>query len=162
MTGKLVAVTFDLDAPGRLTLTTELGPEVEVVTLPGLDAAARQAVLGRATMLLSRNTGTELFPGEAASLGHLRLVQFLTAGVDFIPLRALPPAVPIASNGGAYAEPMANMRWRWRSPPPSGCCIEQAALTQRQVQPVQAQPHARRHGLRRPRLRRHRRSPPRG
>jgi phosphoglycerate dehydrogenase-like enzyme len=34
-------------------------------------------------------------------------VQFVTAGVDFVPLGDLPAEVPVACNGGAYAEPMA-------------------------------------------------------
>jgi phosphoglycerate dehydrogenase-like enzyme len=130
MTGKLLAVTFDLDAPGRLALTQELGPEVEVLALPGLDDAARRVALGRASLLLSRNTGTELRPGEAALLGHLNLVQFLTAGVDFIPLRALPPAVPIACNGGAYAGPMAEHALAMVLAATKRLFVEQAALKQ--------------------------------
>ena len=130
MTGKMLAVTFELDAPGRLAVTTELGPEVEVVTLPGLEGGKRRAVLERAALLLSRNTGTELHAGEAALLGRLELVQFLTAGVDFIPLRALPPAVPIACNGGAYAGPMAEHALAMVLAATKRLFTEQAALRQ--------------------------------
>ena len=36
-----------------------------------------------------------------------RLIQFIIAGVDFIPLGELPEGVPVATNGGGYAESMA-------------------------------------------------------
>ena len=36
-----------------------------------------------------------------------RLLQFINAGIDHVPLADLPPNVPVANNGGAYAEPMA-------------------------------------------------------
>ena len=36
-----------------------------------------------------------------------RLIQFMIAGVDFIPLGELPEGVPVATNGGGYAESMA-------------------------------------------------------
>jgi hypothetical protein len=88
MSRALVALTFELDEPSRATVMAELGTGVEIVSLSGLDEQARRATLDRATILLSRNTGTELRAGEAELLRHLRLVQFLTAGVDFIPLRS--------------------------------------------------------------------------
>src|SRR4029077_4131817 len=34
-------------------------------------------------------------------------IQFMIAGVDFIPLGELPEGVPVATNGGGYAESMA-------------------------------------------------------
>jgi hypothetical protein len=48
-----------------------------------------------------------LRPGETTLLGDVKLIQFVTAGVDYIPLGDLPAHVPVAANGGAYAESMA-------------------------------------------------------
>ncbi len=107
MNRPLLTVAFPLDAGGRAVLAAELGETAEISVLPDHDAATRQAILRRTTILLARNTGKELLPGEAALLPGVRLIQFMTAGVDYIPLRALPAEVPIACNGGAYAEPMA-------------------------------------------------------
>jgi phosphoglycerate dehydrogenase-like enzyme len=38
---------------------------------------------------------------------NCRLLQFHSAGVDYLPLKQLPAGLPIAGNGGAFAEPMA-------------------------------------------------------
>jgi phosphoglycerate dehydrogenase-like enzyme len=103
----LLAVTFDLDEKARATVAAELSGKAEVVYLTGLDDAGRREALANAAVLLARNTGTELRPGEPEVIGRARLVQFLSAGVDFIPLRDLPAEVPVAGNSGAYAEPMA-------------------------------------------------------
>jgi phosphoglycerate dehydrogenase-like enzyme len=104
---RLLVVTFEPGEGGRATVAAELGGTAEVAYLPDLDDGARCEALAAATVLLARNTGTELRPGEHALLGTARLVQFVTAGVDFVPLRDLPAGVPVAANAGAYAEPMA-------------------------------------------------------
>jgi phosphoglycerate dehydrogenase-like enzyme len=57
--------------------------------------------------VLSRQTARELKAGESELIAHARLLQFVTAGVDYVPLAGLPAGLPIACNGGAYAEPMA-------------------------------------------------------
>src|SRR5262249_50862151 len=44
---------------------------------------------------------------EAELLAGARLIQFMIGGVDFIPLGELPKGVPVATNGGGYAESMA-------------------------------------------------------
>ncbi len=77
------------------------------VWLVDLDDQARAAALHAATAVLARDTGKELRPREPALLGDAKLIQFLTAGVDFVPLSQLPAHVPIANNGGAYADSMA-------------------------------------------------------
>jgi hypothetical protein len=68
----------DLDDPGRA------------------DACATSAVLARA----ARNSS-----GEIALLKDARLAV-VNAG-DFVPLADMPAGVPVATNGGASAEPMA-------------------------------------------------------
>lgn len=103
----LLAVTFDPSETGRAAVAAELGSSAEAVHPPGLDESSRREALASAAVLLARNTATELRAGEPALLRGARLVQFLTAGVDFIPLHALPAGVPVACNGGGYAEPMA-------------------------------------------------------
>ena len=107
VTQQTLLVTFELDARGRAIVADALGGAAEVVHLGDVEPSARAAVLRQADVLLSRNTGRELRPGEHGLIGGARLVQFLSAGVDFVPLSDLPKGVPVAANRGAYAEPMA-------------------------------------------------------
>jgi phosphoglycerate dehydrogenase-like enzyme len=105
MNAPLLVIGFPLD-PSQRALVAEAAGEAATAYLADLDPPARQAALRSATVLLARNTARELRPDEAALLGDLRLLQFMTAGVDYIPLSQLPD-VPMATNGGAYAAPMA-------------------------------------------------------
>ena len=95
-----------LDEKARAAVAAELAARPRP-SCTGLDDAGRREALANAAVLLARNTGKELRPGEPELIRRARLVQFLSAGVDFIPLRDLPAGVPVAGNGGAYAEPMA-------------------------------------------------------
>ena len=78
-----------------------------------MEAAARAEVLRRATVILAQNTAKELTPDELALIHQVRLLQFYTAGVDFIPLQALPADLPDCyqqrcvrrTDGGACARP---------------------------------------------------------
>jgi phosphoglycerate dehydrogenase-like enzyme len=106
MTPTLV-VTLKADAARRAVIESAIGSSARVVYLADLQPNERALVLAQASVLLAYNTADDLRPGEAALLGSVRLIQFITAGVDYIPLAALPVGVLIASNGGAYAEPMA-------------------------------------------------------
>lgn len=105
MSGVLV-VSFGIDA-GQTSLLLERSGAAEVLCLAGLDPAARAEALRRATVVLARNTDVELKPEERPLLAPLKLLQYITAGVDYITLSDLPADLPIACNGGAYAEPMA-------------------------------------------------------
>jgi phosphoglycerate dehydrogenase-like enzyme len=107
MDERLLVVTFEPGEGGRSAIAAELDEAARVAYLPDLEGDARREALAAATVLLARNTGTELRADEPALLGTARLVQFVSAGVDFIPLRDLPVGLPVAANAGAYAEPMA-------------------------------------------------------
>ncbi len=102
-----LAVTFEPGKTGRALITDLIAGVASPVWLTELDDQARAASLSAATALLAYDTGKELHAGEAGLLGNLRLVQFMTAGVDHIPLSQLPPHVAVANNGGAYADAMA-------------------------------------------------------
>ena len=106
MPGTLV-VSFALNAADRAIVTAAIGDAGDIIYLTDCDDAARAAALRTADVLFAANTARELRPGETALLGNARLIQFMPAGIDFIPMGDLPEGVPVASNAGAYAEPMA-------------------------------------------------------
>lgn len=102
-----VLVTLDADTEARAVLDAMLGAASQVVHLRELSEGGRVAALQSADVVLSRNLAKELQRGEDTLLGNVKLLQFVTAGIDYVPLRHLPAGLPIAANGGAYAEPMA-------------------------------------------------------
>lgn len=106
MPGTLV-VTFSLNATDRAIVADAIAGAGEIIHLADCDEARRTAALRRADVVFAANTARELRPGEAALLAGAKLIQFMPAGIDFIPIGDLPPGVPVASNAGAYAEPMA-------------------------------------------------------
>jgi len=103
----LFVVLFDVESVGRQVIREVIGTAADILYLPDVAATARAEVLRRATVILAQNTAKELTPDELALIHQVRLLQFYTAGVDFIPLQALPAELPIAANRGASAEPMA-------------------------------------------------------
>lgn len=100
-------VTCHLRPLQKAALAETISDRATIVFLDELDAASRGAALSSATVLLASNTAKELREDEFELIGGARLVQFLAAGIDFIPLDQLPPQVPLASNAGAHAQSMA-------------------------------------------------------
>src|SRR5437879_5560770 len=100
-------VSFPCAPPERALIAEILDGVAPIGYLADLDAAGRTAALASAAVILARHTGKELQPDEPPLIAGARLLQFMTAGVDYIPLKQLPAQLPIACNGGAYAEPMA-------------------------------------------------------
>lgn len=107
MKRQTLVVTFDVGRVGREVVGEVIGEVADIMFLTEVNAAERADVLRRADVLFARHTATDLTPDERALIGGARLLQFYTAGVDFIPLQEFPAELPIASNGGASAEPMA-------------------------------------------------------
>jgi len=103
---KSLLVAFPLDDAAKATARAALDGAADLICLPEIAPADRATAIAAADALLAWNI-KDFTPAELALLGNTRLIQFMTAGVDFIPLSTLPANVPIAGNGGAYAEPMA-------------------------------------------------------
>ena len=87
-------IEASLDGVAAPTYLTEAGESERARTLASADA------------VLAWNLGAELGPGELAHLSSAGLIQLLSAGVDQVPFDQIPDGVPVASNAGAYAEPM--------------------------------------------------------
>src|SRR5262249_13630104 len=102
-----LVVAFELSEKRKAIVADALAGASDVVYLTELDEAQRAEALRKTGVLLTFNTSKELRTGEAALLEGARLIQFMIGGVDFIPLGELPQDVPVATNGGAYAESMA-------------------------------------------------------
>jgi len=104
-----VAVSMPVAAPAiRAAIAEGLGGVAEPVYLADCNGpAARIAALQAASALLGMRLHVEVARDEWPALAHMKLLQTLSAGVDFLPFDELPPGVPIAANRGAYAEPMA-------------------------------------------------------
>jgi phosphoglycerate dehydrogenase-like enzyme len=102
-----LVVAFELSERRKVVVANALAGAGTVIYLTELDGAARAEALRNAGALLTHNSAKDLRPGEAALLHGVRLIQFTIAGVDFIPLSELPEGVPVATNGGGHAEPMA-------------------------------------------------------
>ena len=102
-----LAVTFETNARARALIVALLEGAADPVWLTELDDTGRAAALVAADAILARDSGKELRPREAAMTGRAKLVQFMTAGVDHVPLSQFPAEAPIACNGGAYADSMA-------------------------------------------------------
>lgn len=101
-----MVVTFAAPEEQRPVLRETLAA-ADLVFLPEVPEAERPATLRAASAALGWNLGRELSDDELAALGDVGLVQLLSAGADGLPFDRLPPGVRIASNVGAYAEPMA-------------------------------------------------------
>jgi len=109
-----LVVAFALSKRRKAIVADALAGVSAVIYLTELDGAARAEALRNAGALLTHNTVKDLRSGEAALLHSARLIQFTIAGVDFIPLGELPEGVPVATNGGGHAEPMAEHALAYR------------------------------------------------
>jgi phosphoglycerate dehydrogenase-like enzyme len=99
----LVAVTFPV---GEERLAELLGQVARAEVVTDLPDQERARTLQAADVLWVWNWRRELRPGEGPALAA-RFVQLLSAGADHLPFDQLPTNAVVASNVGAYAEPMA-------------------------------------------------------
>jgi phosphoglycerate dehydrogenase-like enzyme len=107
MVAEPLVVTFPVSERTRAVIADALGDVAPLVYLADVPAEGREAALRAAGAVLANDTSTELSTAERQMIGQARLLQFTAAGIDWVPLLDLPPQLPVAGNGGASAEPMA-------------------------------------------------------
>ena len=98
-----LVVAFELSEKRKVIVADALAGASAVVYLTELDEAARAEALRNTGALLTFNTSKELRSGEAELLAGARLIQFIIAGVDFIPLGELPEGVPVATRRNCFS-----------------------------------------------------------
>lgn len=103
-----VVVTFSPSPELRDAVREELEDVAAIAYLPDVEEGERARTLASADAVLTWFIESELRgEGELELLRSVGLVQLLSAGVDGVPFERLPEGVVLASNAGAYAEPMA-------------------------------------------------------
>jgi phosphoglycerate dehydrogenase-like enzyme len=103
-----VLVTFAPDPELAGPVGEALDGVATVTYLSEVADGERTAALASADAVLAWNLGAELRdPEEFERLASVGLVQLLSAGVDRVPFDRIPREVTVASNAGAYADPMA-------------------------------------------------------
>jgi phosphoglycerate dehydrogenase-like enzyme len=104
---RLVAVSYPADGEFARINTEVLGGGAQVVFLHGRPAGERREALAQADALIGLNLRRELPAGAWQDAPRLRFVQLLSAGADALDFSAIPQQLMLASNVGAYAEPIA-------------------------------------------------------
>jgi glycerate dehydrogenase len=105
--GSLVAVTYPVDGDFVQINTSILAGLADVAFLDGRPEAEFRDTLRQADVLIGWHLGQELPAGVLQASPGLKLIQLLSAGADSVDFAAIPERLTLASNVGAYAEPMA-------------------------------------------------------
>ena len=107
MTRPCILVAHNPTPEARAAYGQELGSGCELLFLSDLTSTDRAAAEARAHVLIAQNPRIEIAADDVAAMTSLGFVQLLTAGVDHVPLHLFPRDVPVASNAGVFAGPMA-------------------------------------------------------
>ncbi|MEJ2697409.1 MAG: 2-hydroxyacid dehydrogenase [Candidatus Sulfobium sp.] len=105
--GHNIVVTFRPPEGAHSLFREVLGQGAAITFLKDASAKNREKALTSAGVMLTWDPARELKPEEFGKIDRLRLLQLLSAGADHLPFDKLPRDLIIASNTGAYAEPMA-------------------------------------------------------
>ncbi len=104
---KNIIVTFRVEAEQKKLINSLINNKAKVFYLKDYDETKYQEVLKDADLMLAWNPIRELKSHKIDSLANLKFVQLLSAGYDHVDLNMFPSGCKLASNKGAYAEPMA-------------------------------------------------------
>lgn len=104
---KKIVVTFRVEAEQKKLINSLINNQAKIIYLKDYDENNYQEALKDADLMLAWNPTRELKSQKIDSLANLKFVQLLSAGFDHVNLNMFPAGCKLASNKGAYAEPMA-------------------------------------------------------
>jgi phosphoglycerate dehydrogenase-like enzyme len=105
---RLVAVSYPVDDEFMEINASVLRADAQVTFVAGLAEQARREALSQADALIAWQPGQELPDGMLSESPRLEFIQLLPAGADgIIDYAAIPQRIVLASNVGAYSEPIA-------------------------------------------------------
>ena len=105
---KRVLVTYTPADDERFVFTDTLKELARVDFLPGKPENERHQLLSCAEIVVSQSFSiNEVDSVEVRQLKNLRFIQLVFAGADSVPYGHIPENIPIASNPGAFAQPLA-------------------------------------------------------
>lgn len=102
-----ILVSYNLKQSHHEILKEILSGLAEIKYLSDTAEDDRAGVIKRADVIICFNPAKELSADELRLAERVRLVQLITAGAEHVPFSLLPGDVIIASNPGAFAQPMA-------------------------------------------------------
>jgi phosphoglycerate dehydrogenase-like enzyme len=102
-----VAVSYPVDEEFERINREVLGGDARITFLQRLPREQWPTVLAEVEVLLAWNLPREIPVELLAEAKALRFIQLLSAGADHVDFGAIPDRVVVASNVGAYAQPMA-------------------------------------------------------
>lgn len=102
-----ILVTYGVGEARSGLLKELVGRDARLSFLTEMPTGLREQALMDADVLLSWNLSKELLPAGPGLLRKVKMIQLLSAGADHLPFRELRSDIVLASNIGAYADPMA-------------------------------------------------------
>ena len=102
-----ILATFRTDPDERELLEDFFGEDVEVRCLEDASEEERADWVRQGNVVISFNFPREIREEEVPLLANADFLQLASAGATHVPYDRLPETLPVASNVGAYAEPMA-------------------------------------------------------
>ncbi len=102
-----IVIAHNFAQAHREILKEVLSGRAEIRFLSDIAKGDRAGVIERADVIISWDPAREFSVEELKMPGRVRLIQLVTAGAEHLPFALLPSSAIIASNPGAFAEPMA-------------------------------------------------------
>ena len=103
-----IAITYLPSETQKQAIHAMLDEIAEIKYLPKLSDSERITALETAEVILANNwSPTEISAQETRHLKKVRMVQLTFAGADKVPFESIPEGIALASNVGAFAEPLA-------------------------------------------------------